>query len=340
MPTDAVCNEQHRPINEGTQPRAVQTYLRAGHDSSPGRQDCATTTKTILVFIGAVQMLSGESLPVHSAATSALPEVEDSEADYVDKVPALNTMITILDKQEEEDKDFERFKPYLPELGEKAPRSIVPVAKAASHRAARGGRVEQLQLMNVGMAEEERRLKEERRNLLRDLRRRRYLLQEGQRALGVNLSTTNISKAPPRPLPASAGQAYKAPPSALRLSPGSLGGPVNGLLFPGMDSAEPSPEPELCFPRPPPAEPAPAAAKPPRAKPPASQARPAKTAPSVAPRAQEEADRLRRAAEQAERLERLKERRMQKEKAKAVEAVRAGKGATWGPLGQHLGKSL
>lgn len=148
---------------------------------------------------------------------------------------------------------------------------------------------------------------------------------------------------------------------------------MNGLLFPGMDSAEPSPEPELCFPRPPPAEPAPAAAKPPRAKPlgltaslrldedegsfsiedltglppppevlgaGSRQARPAKTAPSVAPRAQEEADRLRRAAEQAERLERLKERRMQKEKAKAVEAVRAGKGATWGPLGQHLGKSL
>eukprot|EP00913_Durusdinium_trenchii_P018110 g17018.t1 len=202
-------------------------------------------------------------LPVMSREAESLDEPPE--------VPALNAMIAILDEEEEEEKEFERLKPYLPELGQ-ATSSIVlagkewsspgaadgsnpfvtqavevfqryypdvdlssafgdhykEVLRAAAHKSARGGHIEKLQLMNVEMAEEDK----ERRNLLRDLRQRRYLLQEGRRALG-SIGDTKIG-----------AKAATKIPEALALG---LGAP-NGLLFPGMEATD-SAEQEVCFPR-------------------------------------------------------------------------------------------
>ncbi|CAJ1363347.1 unnamed protein product [Effrenium voratum] len=303
------------------------------------------------------QQLSDQTLKVKSAR----PETEGLEEE--DEVPALNAMIAILDRHEEEEQEFERLKPYLPELGRQGTRSIVPMAEdgsnpfvtqavqvfqqyypdvdfscafgehykevlhAAAHRSARGGHVEQLQLRNLEMAEEEQRRKEERRKLLRDLRQRRYLLQEKQRARG-SVGDTKIAKVAP---PAMSSQALSFP-----SAPSSA---ANGLQFPGME--DDATETEVCFPR------ATAAVEkkhkplgllaslklelgeddepftledltglPPRKA--ATQPRPPTR--TLA----EEADRQRRAMEQEQRLERLKERRMQKEKAKAWEMKDVG----------------
>eukprot|EP00434_Breviolum_minutum_P014684 symbB.v1.2.012949.t1/scaffold892.1/size156909/1 len=168
------------------------------------------------------QIQSGQcGLPVMTRSQ----EVDEPDGQ---EVPALNALIAILDEEEKEEQDFERLKLYLPELGEKATSSIVAAGKdgsnpfvtqavevfqrfypdvnlssafgdhykevlhAAAHRSARRGHVEHLQLKNVEKAEEERRVQEERRKLLRDLRQRRYLLQERQRALG-SLGDTKLS---------------------------------------------------------------------------------------------------------------------------------------------------
>eukprot|EP00435_Cladocopium_sp_Y103_P022760 s1270_g5.t1 len=211
-----------------------------------------------------------------------LPVMTNTQDDDLDQeVPALNALIAILDEEEKEEQEFEQLKPYLPELGTKATSSIVPAGKdgsnpfvtqavevfqrfypdvdlssafgdhykevlrAAAHRSARGGHIEQLQLRNVQRAEEERRAQEERRKLLRELRQRRYLIQERQRALG-SLGDTKISTK----VRASMPEALHAASS----SGASLGGAPNGLLFPDMDgtsfpSCAGAAEPAVCFPR-------------------------------------------------------------------------------------------
>ncbi|CAK9021795.1 unnamed protein product [Durusdinium trenchii] len=312
-------------------------------------------------------------LPVMSREAESLDEPPE--------VPALNAMIAILDEEEEEEKEFERLKPYLPELGQEASSIVLAgkdgsnpfvtqavevfqryypdvdlssafgdhykeVLRAAAHKSARGGHIEKLQLMNVEMAEEERRLQEERRNLLRDLRQRRYLLQEGRRALG-SIGDTKIG-----------AKAATKIPEALALG---LGAP-NGLLFPGMEATD-SAEQEVCFPRTE-VEVLPKAAKP-KSKPlgllaslkldqdeepftleeltglpqrkkvqaPAKLGGLSEWAPAhnVSRAEKEEADRQLRALEQQQRLERLKERRLQRDKANALEKAALGKVMSWGP---------
>lgn len=326
-----------------------------------------------------------------------LPVMTSTQDDDLDQeVPALNALIAILDEEEKE--EFEQLKPYLPELGTKATSSLVPAGKdgsnpfvtqavevfqrfypdvdlssafgdhykevlrAAAHRSARGGHIEQVQLRNVQRAEEERRAQEERRKLLRELRQRRYLIQERQRALG-SLGDTKIST-----------KVRASMPEAIHAAGASLGGAPNGLLFPDMDGSsfasfasagdEAETAPAVCFPRTTAAsETLPAKAKtkplgllaslklaededddrftleeltglPSKAKSEGYSRRPDAGRAGRAGRAErEEAERQLRAAEQQQRLERLKERRLQRDKAKALEAP-LGKVMSWGPASE------
>lgn len=333
------------------------------------------------------QLQSGEcGLPVLTSTQ------DDDHDDLGREVPALNALIAILDEEEKEEQELEQLKPYLPSLGTKATNSIVPAGKdgsnpfvtqavevfqrfypdvdlssafgdhyqevlrAAAHRSARGGHIEELQLRNVQRAEEERRAQEERRKLLRELRQRRYLIQERQRALG-SLGDTKISTKVRASMPeAMAVGAHRSE---------SLGGAPNGLLFPDMEgtslASASETAPAVCFPRTTASETLPAKAKtkplgllaslklaededdsftleeltglPSKAKSAGYSRRPDARGRGPGRAEREEAERELRAAEQQQRLERLKERRLQRDKAKVLEAP-LGKVMSWGPASE------